>query len=431
MRKFVKNNLLEIFGTLYEAHSSVKSLIEQNKYDDALSLLGECQNTAVDIGGVIESSEGEGFSAIHLLEDYCEVVYQVSVGMASEIDGVTACGMLNESLGKAECCVRDDIKIRLEKVFMPYKASMWDSLEGAWKEANDDPDCDAYVIPIPYYERNPDRSFGTYHYEGKEFPQYVPIVYYDDYDLEARRPDEIYIHNPYDDINFVTSVDPRFYSSVLKEYTDCLVYIPYFVLAEGSSTKGFSTAPGVVYADKVIVQSEAFRQNYIRDYKNEYGNRFGDPEKKFFVGKSSKFEKACNDSKEQYTLPEEWNKLIGDRKVIFYNTSLSAMLTDTLQYIKKVRSVLSFFQEREDVVLWWRPHPLMRATINSMRNDLLTIYDMVVNLYIKDGFGIYDDTSDLHRAIAYSDAYYGDRSSVLELYKTTNKPIMIQNIYID
>jgi len=40
---------------------------------------------------------------------------------------------------------------------------------------------------------------------------------------------------------------------------------------------------------------------------------------------------------------------------------------------------------------------------------------------------IYDDTSNLHRAITWSNAYYGDSSSVVQLYKATEKPVMIQN----
>lgn len=43
---------------------------------------------------------------------------------------------------------------------------------------------------------------------------------------------------------------------------------------------------------------------------------------------------------------------------------------------------------------------------------------------------IYDDSADLHRAIALSDAYYGDYSSLVALYKATNKPLMLQNIQI-
>lgn len=40
------------------------------------------------------------------------------------------------------------------------KASMWDSLESVWKTTDQDPDCDAYVIPIPYFDRTANGSFG-------------------------------------------------------------------------------------------------------------------------------------------------------------------------------------------------------------------------------------------------------------------------------
>jgi hypothetical protein len=48
-----------------------------------------------------------------------------------------------------------------------------------------------------------------------------------------------------------------------------------------------------------------------------------------------------------------------------------------------------------------------------------------VRKYKGESWGIYDDTSDLHRAIAMSDAYYGDPSSVVTLYEATGKPTLI------
>ncbi len=62
------------------------------------------------------------------------------------------------------------INPKLEVVFMPYKASMWDSLESVWMEADADTDCEAYVVPIPYYDKKPDGTFGELHYEGNQFP---------------------------------------------------------------------------------------------------------------------------------------------------------------------------------------------------------------------------------------------------------------------
>lgn len=81
----------------------------------------------------------------------------------------------------------------------------------------------------------------------------------------------IFIHNPYDDGNIVTSVHPFFYSKNLKQYTDDLIYIPYFVLQEidPSDSKAvagmehFCTTAGVINTNHVIVQSEAMRQIYV------------------------------------------------------------------------------------------------------------------------------------------------------------------------
>jgi hypothetical protein len=98
--------------------------------------------------------------------------------------------------------------------------------------------------------------------------------------------------------------------------------------------------------------------------------------------------------------------------------------------LAKLRSVFDCFRGRDDVALWWRPHPLNEATYRSMRPQLLREYEGIVSEYRRAGFGIYDDTSDLHRAIARSDAYYGDGSSLVAMYAVTGKPVMIQNAKI-
>ena len=48
--------------------------------------------------------------------------------------------------------------------------------------------------------------------------------------------------------------------------------------------------------------------------------------------------------------------------------------------------------------------------------------------YQREGWGIYDNTAELDRAIAMSDGYYGDRSSLVQLCQKAGKTIMIQNV---
>ena len=113
--------------------------------------------------------------------------------------------------------------------YFPYKASMWDSLERVWKAFCKDKEWNRLVMPIPYLNKNEDGSLGELQYEGSEFPADVPITDWQQYSLEEEHPDIIFIHNPYDQYNYVTTVHPYFYASRIKKFTNKLVYIPYFI----------------------------------------------------------------------------------------------------------------------------------------------------------------------------------------------------------
>ena len=329
--------------------------------------------------------------------------------------------------------LRHEKEIKKDIVFLPYKASMWDSLESVWKAAYEDKEhCNAYVIPIPYADLNPDRSVAAWHCERDQYPKYVPTLDWREIDLEKWHPDIIFIHNPYDNYNYITSVESRYYAQNLKHCTNKLVYIPYFVLEEPcmeESVEHFVMTAGVLNADKIIVQSEAMRELYINilTKKTEHTDRVY-WEKRISGAGSPKIEKVLTSKKEDFEMPAKWRKLVEGKKVILYNTILSAMLQNSDKVCDKLRYVFDVFRNRNDVVLWWRPHPLMKSTFHSMRPQYEAEYLSLENQYIEEGWGIYDDSSDLHRAICWSDAYYGDGSSVITLYRKTDKPIFIQNL---
>ncbi len=447
MRQYLKHQCFKTIDILKEAHQEIKKFIDKRKGDIALSLLEQCQQGAISLGNFLDSQLGEGTEQVEQLEEYCELVYQLSVdiGSGSSVNAHKWAKRLDKLLTRVANSIRNDLPTETEIVFLPYKASMWDSLESEWKKADADENCTALVVPIPYYDKNPDGSVRAVHYEADQYPSYVPVTDYKTYDLEARHPDKIYIHNPYDSANYVTSVLPQFYSDKLKEYTDDLIYIPYYVLGEPDpddekSLEGmerFVTTPGVFNAHHVIVQSEAMRKAYIKVLV-KYA---GDDTKSYWENKisgagSPKMNRVENLRKEDFELPEEWQRLVrkqdgSRRKIIFYNTGVSALLENDEKMIRKIRENFDIFRSHADeVTLLWRPHPLIEATLTSMRPQLAAEYKLLKEQYISDGWGIYDDTAELDRAIAVSDAYYGDMSSVVWLYQKTKKPVMIQNCEI-
>ncbi len=422
MRKQQKKQAEELLAQMELAHEQIRKDIEQKNIAAAIGLLGDCQDAAISLGTMIEGTEGEGHPTVILLEEYCELVYGVHEDLAggNEASANKVYKILKQKLVKVFNSVQHDIKIRLEAVFLPYKASMWDSLESVWEAADADPDCDAYVIPIPYYEKNPDGSLGTEHYEGNEYPANVPITRYDEFDFEAHRPDMIYIHNPYDSYNFVTSVHPYFYSEHLKQFTDCLVYIPYYATAGGMS-EAQSLCSAYLHADYIVIQAENFRRFFDKDL----------PDEKFLPFGSPKFDSVIRKCQNPPEPPAVWKKKMQGRRVYFYNTSINGMLADTDAFLKKMKYVFDIFLGREDACLLWRPHPLLESTFESMRAEYKPVYDSLKRWFLEADIGILDETTDMENTIALSDVYIGDGgTSVISMFGVTGKPIFIFNNYL-
>lgn len=307
-------------------------------------------------------------------------------------------------------------EVKLEIAFMPYKASMWDCLESVWRAANDDSRCECYVIPIPYYERNPDHSIGTFQYEGYQFPKDVSIVDYRSYNLSERRPDIVYIHNPYDGNNRVTSVAPEYYSNEIKKNTGILVYIPYYVTGDVVSGHLISSAANQ-YVDKIIVQSKQVEEQYSKYIPSDKFASIGSPK----IDRLLRYEQC------DVEIPCKWKEIICNKQVILYNTSLANLLANTSEIIPKIRYVFSCFESRDDVVLLWRPHPLSKPTLASIRPHVWQEYCQLEDEYKAKAFGVFDDTPDIEASIAVSDAYFGDASSIIYMYGVTGKQMMVQD----
>lgn len=449
MARLKKEELLKIVQGFAEILDHIEK--KQSAGQDELM---QCQGRVIEFGNYMELRyyEEDSKDLIPMLEEYCEDLYELSqTGMQ---DGGPD---LVERMHQLLAAIKEYIKNRLpeytkETVFLPYKASMWDSLESIYLAAREDQDCMAYVIPIPYFDKNADGSLGKMYYDGGCFPEDIPITSWEAYSIEENRPDRIFIHNPYDGSNFVTTVHPGFYARELRKYTGELVYVPYFVLQEIEpddqigieGIKKFIELPAVLYADKVIVQSEKMKQIYVNEFvrwakekglSGHYTDRAYQESRILGLG-SPKYDKVSRMKKEDMQIPEAWEKIItkpdGSRKkVIFYNTSINAFLGYDEQMLKKIKNVFqTFYDNREEVALLWRPHPLMESTIRSMRPALWEEYSRMTEEYRSAGWGIYDDSEDMNRAILVSDAYYGDGSSVVQLYQKTGKPILLQNPYV-
>lgn len=370
-----------------------------------------------NMGVLEEYADGvENKEYLELLDKFKESVSKINLEDAAEISK------------KMKELISESIIYKV--VFMPYKASMWDSLESIWMAADKDERCEALVVPITYYELDSNRNPVKKVNERDHFPEYVNTINDEEYDLENDFPDIIYIHNPYDNTNLVTRVDSRYYSWNLKKYCEKLVYVPYYKWVDGVSSASFKSA---MYHADYTVQSSDDAVKRCMEASPEYAGILGMEtivvrkamEKKLINLGSPEVDKVLSLSKDNVPMPDDWEgKVIKSRVNVVYNTTIDEIFES--RTFDKVKETLNFFKKNsEKAFVIWRPHPLMKQTLTSMLPNLVDEYDELMNEFITGDYGVLDANSSMHYAMFWSDMYYGYKtSSMTELYKYTGKIVL-------
>ena len=412
MRKRKKEQLLSLLQSYEEVHSTLRSFIAEGREKEATSLLVLCQEGMEKIEGEVRANLAEAGGLTELFLQYQEALFRTYQALSIAESGM-------EFLQKAES-VYFQIKDGIEKtavhsliLFLPYKASMWDSMESIYLAARKDPSCEALVMPISYFERAEGGSFGEAQNEREKFPAHIPLIT-EDFSIEEEQPDLIYIHNPYDDANLVTSVHPRYYSSNLKKYTDNLVYVPYFTTM-GILNHGDAFRPAFQNVDYIVVQNEEHKMSLPKGV-----------EKKCVILGSPKFDSILSVVTHPPKMPDEWVSIAKGRDLYYYNTSLVGMLENTEAFLEKMEEVFSLFRDHPKHCLLWRPHPLLENTFLTMRKDYQSRFICLKEKFLKEEIGIYDNSPELERAVSLSELYIGDDgTSLISLFSVAEKPVII------
>ncbi len=312
----------------------------------------------------------------------------------------------------------EGIQAKIKVVFMPYKASMWDSLNSIYESAASDDMCEVKVIPLPYYELSKDENL--LHCEINEFPKNIEMIDYRNYSLEEELPDIIFVHNIYDRFNTITRLPERYFTEQLKRYTKMLVYIPYHISSPYRNTNeeaGYAYMLPMKHVDKVVLCGKFVEEDAIK---------YGVPKNKILTLGSPKFDMIYNGINNNKTIPVEWDKKLNGKKTILLNTGCMEFVNDIRNASITLELVLDMVRYFDDVGLIWRPHPLARISLKKYAPQNLQIFDMYYNGMREDNYNIgtiLDDSQDYLDAINASDILISGISSILDVYVLTQKPI--------
>lgn len=270
--------------------------------------------------------------------------------------------------------------------FLPYKRSMWNSMESVYQECID-AGAEAYVLPLPYYLM-PEKKIVC---ERELFPEALDISL-----LDKMGFDFLVIHYPYDGNNKVTSMLPEYYTAELLNYGK-VIFIPY------SCTTGIFTRmhPGLANVSYAFLSTEADMDAFIERWK-EYGVDFTG--RVFGLG-SPKMDvmKKCS---------------CGSATLVI--NSLAPYLNAPVIRIQLYKMHIGNEIKRGRKVIF-RPHPLLRQTIKSMRPDTEEAYNEFVEWCKAQENVTFDESEDLENALKQADYLISDPSSVLEMWMSTGR----------
>lgn len=417
MRKYIKKQLINMTNTLLSAEELLHKLLMSNDTQNLSILLQDMQSAAIEIGKTLEHAK-EGFDIIHILEEICEILWKISQTKTTERK------VLCSDYHKKVIQVQNELSFLPEKtivVFLPYKASMWTSLESIWQAADKDKDCQTIVMPIPYFDIDRFGNKVNVNYEGDLFPDYVPITHYTELDLRQLHPEIIYIHNPYDGYNTLTRVPEIFYTQNLKEKTECLVYSPYAMESRtNDSDLRRLLLPGYQCADKLIVQNKKMESLF---------KKLGMPAEKLLTYGCPKLDAIANFKKDEVVWKWERNSELQNKTIFLLNIHLSYFTkNDEVLYkahLKIINKIIDIIQNDDSLAMIVRPHPLIKTWIAKTHPERIAEYENIEKRITTSAQCVLDTSGSYLEAFALSSALVSTFSSLITEYMATAKPILV------
>ncbi|EQB88930.1 hypothetical protein M918_22600 [Clostridium sp. BL8] len=196
-----------------------------------------------------------------------------------------------------------------------------------------------------------------------------------------------------------------------------LVYVPYYIDGSYESVEEhsiFGVLPGTVSATKIIAQSNIHKELFVNN---------GHDENKILNLGSPKFDAILSACKKNTEIPSEWERIIRDKKVFLFSSTVDDILTDS-DWINNVNKIIDHITENDSCVVIWRPHPLTEITVKTMRPVFEEEYIKLQDRISSCSNFIIDTYSDVSISMNVSHALICGYSSILFQYLATEKPIL-------
>ncbi len=422
---------MECVRTIRSLLVDVGCAVENESYEIAARKLTEAQQLAIDLGTLLEQEKGEDNPrvkcVVHSLEKLCDYIWRDANDLLVQKEKKIISTM--EVLAKVEDMIEKNIINIKEILFLPIGAEEWNGFREIYDAESKRLDVDIFVVPLPLLKKD---YFGNITMSPEDIDNAAQSDMYDDtlnlvdwkkYNISTHCPDVVYIQSPYDETNPCLTVPSAFYTKSIRKYAKEIIYIPFKCTGEFAdedkndifNMKHYVTAPGVIYADKVLVQSDNIREKYIKCLDGFSGGE----EKDFWEQKVAV--KALQNSAETRKCSEK-------RKIIFAigANELSEHPEIIVQAIEQRIQIFTDSSEHIDMAAYFYPDDIGEWMESD--NELTAKIIALVN---KSGVNVISaKTNNSEKLSLDFDAYYGSPTPLIPAFVTQKKPVMIADFEI-
>ncbi len=435
---------------LNSLNESLLGLFKERLYDEIISIMPDFQQFVVDYATLVENAKGENRNStrgvVAAIQTYCDALYRIYLFINegdvsfSEVDLLQGIATANDDIIVS---VNENVINKKEVLFLPIGAKEWKAFDNIYKGYAENDEYDVFVVPIPIFFKDiygrvtasEDELASAIDYD--RYPEYLVMDSWMNYNLQLHRPEVIYIQNPYDGENPCLTVPPQFYACNLRQFTERLIYIPPFETGEFGpddytdiyNLKHYATAPGVIYADEVIVQSENIRERYIEklsDFAGKTTRVIWEDKIRINAGYvlKSKIDN-CSDVEGLYIDEKEQRK-----KKILYCIGLNEIV-EHRDFIEKMKCKIQVFEknsDRVDVDVTYFPEmcDVWNRVDEQTTRELVNLVEVADNNLTMVNIDVREDDE----IVEEYDAYYGSASPLVPVFSEARKPVMIADYNI-
>ena len=297
-------------SVLDEMMEACTAQMQEQQYGDVLSVLPELQQLVVDFGTLLEEVRGEENLCVQKvvakIQEYCDVLYALYEQMNIRLQepDTLKIGQQPADVSDADATVRASyeafarsytkMKAEIQQFCIARRSVLfictgmreWHAYEHLCDEERQKADTDVYIACVPtefkdiyghaeYGQNTEDANTMRIqdHIQNLygEFADNIRTMPWQKVNPALLAPDTIYIQDPYDGENPCLTIPPMYYAGNLRKYTKNLIYVPSYKEKEFGvedttdryNMKHYVTAPALMYADQIYVQSENMRQRYL------------------------------------------------------------------------------------------------------------------------------------------------------------------------